>query len=198
MPLLVATGLIASAASGQSAGVIGKRHTSATYNHMWVESDAFDDADGFSAFTNLPLSSSTKFDLGLGYNRLEKSSARIGRPDITTEDFQVFGTLIGPTIESTPYLRVGLGWANWSASDGNETDGAIYSISAGAEMFETANTVITPYLTWTDSFNGEIDGALTYGACFEWSPSESFGIVVRLEGDDHYDFSAGVGAVLRF
>ncbi|RME67699.1 MAG: hypothetical protein D6781_12655 [Verrucomicrobia bacterium] len=188
-----------SSAPAHATGMIGQRHLSATWQYTWVESAAFENGSGYSVFANMPFEGATPFDLSVGYNRFEKDGARPQQPDITTNEWQGYLTLIGlESHNSIPFLRLGLGWADWSASDGNEADDGIYSISVGAEMFQNTEFTFTPFLTWTDSFGGDIDGRLTYGATVEWSPSEYAGILVRLEGDDHYNFSAGIGAVVRF
>lgn len=195
---LVSASLVASSISANATGTIGKRHVSAFYQYMWVESSAFDDGKGYSVFANTPINLGTKLDLGVGYERLEKTSAYSHRPDITTQEAQLFATLIGPTTVGTPYLRLGLGYGDEKGSDGTSKDDGIYSISAGAEMLQSEQIALTAYMTWTDSIQSNIGGRLTFGGFAELSPSEHIGILLHLEGDDQYNFAAGIGAVLRF
>lgn len=196
LPLLLAstgTALLPTATS--AAGLLGKQWVRASYDFIDYESDAYSTSQGYTLAYNRPMFGKT--DLGIEFHDFTRETNRIGVTDLTGKHVLATATLVGPTVETTPFLRVGLGWAETEFL-GNTEDGLIYAIGIGAELPDQGRVSATCYVTWTDSVNSKIDGFLAYGVSADAPLSGGFDLFGKLEGDDHFNVTATGGVLFKF
>ncbi|BET66303.1 hypothetical protein ASA1KI_12210 [Opitutales bacterium ASA1] len=194
LALITAGGALVPNAAAEH-GLLGTQWASVAYEFTEFESAAFDRSNGFGLVYNRPIHAS--IDLGFEWRSWERDPARIDVPKLSTDRLMAHATFVGPTVETTPFLRLGLGWAQ-AKSGGSNDESLMHAVGIGCEWPVAPRVTLGAFADWTDSFDDDIDGVLTYGGHLSYAASERVSLLVRAHGDDHYNVTLGLGALVRF
>jgi hypothetical protein len=187
--------LLAGTQALPAAGLLGRRHVSVTYDHVNYEGAAWESGNGFTLLYNQPLRE--KIDFSLSYTDYERPTNRTDRTDLFGRRVMLETTFIGHSKGCRTYARFGLGWAEEEYNFA-KNDAIMHRLEAGAEFPVGDRTSLTPFLNWTDAFNDDVDGTLTYGVVAAVDAGNSLSLIGRLVGDDHFNVIISVGAAFRF
>jgi hypothetical protein len=138
------------------------------------------------------------FDIGFDYTEYDQDSNVTGQPDRSRSQALVMATLYAVDHGHKPYLRLGLGSAEWKYSDQDIRDGAAYFAEVGVEFVYNERVRATPYVSWVDTFKTETRGDLHYGVRGDFAVSNSLSVLVGISGDENRNFTGSIGAGFSF
>ncbi len=193
----VAFGLAMVATPVSAAGLLGERYAAVGYDHVMVESAAYDDGDGLTLVYNQPLFDGV--DIGGSLTTVGYGDAD-GRDEVGDFSDQRFQFLITgyevPELNSI-WVRFGAGVGMVEHGDDDETN-FCWSALIGTEHTVGEKAALQPYLGWSDVLDDSETTTFHYGLRGVFCVTEKVGITVRIEGDHRYNFTLSLGALMRF
>lgn len=194
--ILTAT-LLGSVASLSAAGLIGHPHALATYNYTDYYSGNFDSSGGYTVFVNMPVKANF-LDIGFDYTEYDQDSAVPGLPDRSRNQALLIGTLYGTDHGHKPYMRIGLGTAEWNYRDEDVRNGFAYFAEIAVEFANTEWFYATPYISWVDTFKTETRGDIHYGLRGNFALQNNLSVIVGLSTDEHKNVTGSIGGAFHF
>jgi hypothetical protein len=204
--IALAAGLAASASIASAAGQVGQRYLEATLDGVfWDDDSGLDDGIGGSLTYNQPLAKN--FDLGLGYSHLNSDLPDIddgegGEIDGGSLDSDLLffsGTWFTPAANGKLFVRGAVAWSNLDADIViGDDDEWLWALETGLEIPVGQRAAVTPYIAYTDGFDGDIDGIFDFGVRGEIDIATRTSLVVDASINDDSDIGLKGGVVCRF
>lgn len=192
---LAALGLFLAVAPAATAGLLGTRYVSVSYDHTLVESSAYDDGVGVSLFYNHPLFD--QLDLGLDLRHTSRDGDRFDVGDFSSDRIQLVATAFQSEEKDNIFVRVGFGVGHVDRGDRDVTSFA-WSGIIGTEYAFNEKALIQPYAGWSDVTNDGDTIDFIYGVLAVYSAADSFGLTARVEGDHRFNVTFSIGGLIRF
>jgi hypothetical protein len=204
--IALAAGLAVSASVASAAGQVGQRYLKATLDGVfWDDDSGLDDGIGGTLTFNQPLAKN--FDLGLGYSHLRSDlpdiddgeGGEIDGGDITGDVFSFSGTWFTPAANGKLFVRGTIAWSDldFDVTIGDD-DEWLWALETGLEIPLGQRATITPYISYTDGFDGSIDGIFDFGVMADFDVTSRTSIVVGASINDDSDVELNGGVVFRF
>lgn len=202
--IALAAGLAVSASTALGAGRLGQRHVEATLDTvLWDDDSGLEDALGASLTFNQPLA--PNFDLSLGYSHLRSDiediddgeGGEIDGGDLTGDLVFFSGTWFTPAANGRLYARGAVGWANTDSPLGEDSTWA-WMAETGLEIPLGSSAAVTPFISYTDAFEGGADGVFDFGVTGEIDLGSSASLLLSASINDDSDVGLSGGVVFRF
>lgn len=189
-----AASLASAAAPGGDAGLLGERYVGATIDYVVFDGDALDDGIGVTLAYNNPLNE--EIDLSVTYSYL--GSEAYDSTNVTSHALLVGATFHSQMGQGRGLLRVELG-VNRLKAGGSETE-IPYALTLGYELPLNAEFALTPFVTWSDLVDSDldVDGTFDLGVLASWRVSETLDIVGTVTRNDDSDLGLSAGVAYRF
>jgi len=188
------------------AGLIGQKYFSVTFDYVTFDAPSVD--DGFGASFNLNYPIRDGIDLVASYSYLgndvdfDFNGSPVGA-DLDQHSLGVGANFHRPLGPGRGFVGAGLGLAKLGVDIPNlgsdsETE-SYYLIGAGYELPVGDRLAFTPFITWSDFFDSDLDaGAVTYGVDVEVRFGGSASIIGSLSLDDDSNMGVSAGMAFRF
>jgi len=202
--IALAAGLAASASTVSAAGLLGERYVKATLDGVfWDDDSGLDDGFGASLTYNQPLAKA--FDLSLGYSHLRSDlpdlddgeGGEIDGGSLSGDLFAFSGTWFAPAANGKLYARGSLGWATTNADIGDD-DAWVWALETGLEIPVGQQASVTPYISYSDSFESGSNGTFDFGVIGELDLNNRTGLVLGVSINDDSDWEVNGGVLFRF
>ena len=185
----------ASVSVASATGLLGQRYSSLSYEHVFTQSDRWDDGDGFELQYNQPFAE--KADLGLTIQHQKIKAGRDDVLDVTRTRVMAYGVGFGVLDLDIPFARFDVGWGE-EKTDAVSESGLAWAFTVGAQWEPSKTIAVTPYLSWTANSNHDVETTFEYGVITHFDVADQFGVLVKLEGDRHANITFGIGGAARF
>jgi len=188
------------------AGLLGERYFGVTFDYVTFDAPAVNDGFGASFELNYPISNGV--DLVAAYSYLgndldiDFNGSPVGA-DLDQHSLFVGTRLHTPLGPGRGFATAGFGLAKLGVDipglgDDSETE-SYYLIGAGYELPVGDRLAFTPFVTWSDFFDSDLDaGAVTYGTDVEFRFEGSVSLIGSLWVDDDSNKGVSAGMVFRF
>ena len=186
---------IATAATpGGDAGLLGERYVGATIDYVVFDGDALDDGLGLSLVYNNPLNE--EIDLAVTYSYL--GSEAYDSVNVSSHTLLAGATFHAPLGQGRALLRAELGVSRLKAG-GSETE-IPYAVTLGYELPIGGEFALTPFLTWSDLVDSDldVDGTFDIGVLASWRVSETLDLIGSVTRNDDSDVGLSLGVAYRF
>jgi hypothetical protein len=205
--IALAAGLAAGASVASAAGQVGQRHLKATLDGVFWDTDSgLEDGIGGTLTFNQPLA--PNFDLGLGFSHLKselpdiedgEEEEEIDGGSISSDAFSFNGTWFAPAANGKLYVRGAVAWTDLDVdiTIGDDSEW-LWALETGLEIALGQRTAITPFISYTDGFDNDIEGVFDFGVMADFDVSQSVGIVIAASINDDSDVGLNGGVLFRF
>jgi hypothetical protein len=190
-----ALALAFSATTATAAGLLGSRYVSASYDYTLSESASYKDGDGVSLFYNHPFADHV--DLGLDFRARSVNGSRNDVPDVEDQRLRLVATAYQSGGRDNIFVRLGVGFGSVERGSRDSTTLA-WSAVIGTEYTFSESAVLQPYAGWNDVRNDGQTISFIYGALVAYDVTDAFSVTGQIEGDEHYNVTLSIGALVRF
>ncbi len=176
-----------------SAGVLGERAVTATFDYVAYDDDALDDGLGVTVGYRQAVATGIDIDVALTY----LDSGFDGGPSVDLRGAGLGGTFYVTNQATKPFVAVGLSWANIQAFGSSENE-VFYSVAAGVEFKASDALTLIPYVAWDDAFDSDIEGSGSVGLNADYSIDTAWSTVLGASISDDGDLGFSLGVRIKF
>ncbi len=84
-------------------------------------------------------------------------------------------------------------------ASGYDDDSSVpFAVIAGYERPIGKRFAVTPFISWADAINSDVDGTFGYGVLGEWRMRGALSLIGSVEFDDDHNYGVSLGAAFRF
>ena len=193
----VAIGLGLAALPASAAGLLGERYATLSYDPVFVNLDAYDNGDGFTAFYNQSWTETVDFGVGYSYQAYGDADGRDEVGDFSDQRIHLVATAFGEPEQNRVWARIGVGLGRVEHGDRDVTSLSWLAL-VGTEYLVGDKVVLHPYAGWSNVLNDGETTRFVYGVQTVFDATDKVGVSVRLEGDHHYNVVFSIGGLFRF
>lgn len=192
-----ALGLCLATLPASAKGLLGERYASLSYDHIFTQSDGYDNGEGTTVFYNQPLFDGVDIGGRYAYAAYGDADGRDELGDFSDQRLELMLTGYGDPERDRIWVRLGAGVGTVEHGD-EDTTNFCWTALIGTEYALSDRAYLHPYAGWSDVINDSETTSFVYGLQLSFDVVDKAAVNLRVQGDHRYNVVLSLGGLVRF